>query len=138
MSQYLKVNTTISGQEHLIEALQKQGFHPLVHDIALPLEGYGGDKRRETAEIVIPRRQVGTASNDIGFKRQPDGSFQPIISEFDSRKYNAKWVAELKASVSIARITRMARRQYGCTEPQIRDVETPTGRKRVVTFTLPS
>jgi hypothetical protein len=121
----------------LVEALRKQGFHPSVHEIAVALEGYGGDKRKETAEIVIPRRQVGSASNDIGFQRQPDGSFQPIISEYDRERYDDKWVAELKSEVAIARLTRVAKRQYGCAEPEIRDVQTAAGRKRVVTFNLP-
>lgn len=65
-------------------ALLDMGFseHQLVeHTKAQQLEGYRGDKRAETAELVIPRRYVGGAANDIGFKMQEDGTYQAIISE---------------------------------------------------------
>jgi hypothetical protein len=138
MSKYLQVATEIQGQEHLLEALEKRGFHPIVHELAQPLEGYEGAKRSETAEIVIPRRQVGSASNDIGFKRQANGTFRPIISEYDSHRYNDRWLAELQADVGVARATRLARRQYGCASPQIHDIQTADGPKRVVKFIIPS
>jgi hypothetical protein len=32
-----------------------------------PLVGYLGDARAERAQIIIPRRQLDAASNDIGF-----------------------------------------------------------------------
>lgn len=42
------------------------------------------------------RRQfVGSAANDLGFKRQESGNFRPIISAYDSRFYNAAWLDEL-------------------------------------------
>lgn len=50
----------------------------------MQLEGYAGDKRADTAEIIIPRKYVGGSSNDIGFKLQEDGSWGAIISEFDT------------------------------------------------------
>jgi hypothetical protein len=51
------------------------------------LEGYHGDMRTETANIVIPRSLVnqflgGGASNDVGFTKTPDG-FDAIVSEYD-------------------------------------------------------
>jgi len=51
------------------------------------LEGYHGDKRAETANIVIPRSLVnqylgGGASNDVGFVKTSDG-FDAIVSEYD-------------------------------------------------------
>jgi hypothetical protein len=38
---------------------------------------------------------VGSASNDIGFKRFEDGTFTAIISEFDRRKYLQDWLHRL-------------------------------------------
>jgi len=60
-----------------------------VHKEAIHLHGYTGDKRQQTAEIVIPRRFVGGAANDIGFKLQEDGTYEAIISEYDRRNCSA-------------------------------------------------
>ena len=83
MSLYRERKTKINDARALEEALKQKGFSPLRHSQPVPLEGYMGDKRKDTAEIIIPRQQVGRASNDIGFKRQEDGSFAAIISDFD-------------------------------------------------------
>ena len=50
----------------------------------LPLFGYQGDRRPETAELVVRRRHLGPASNDLGFARTPRG-YVPILSEYDQR-----------------------------------------------------
>jgi hypothetical protein len=43
----------------------------------------------------VRRAQVGPASNDIGFKKQRDGSFVAIISEYDRQKYLPEWLGRL-------------------------------------------
>ena len=35
------------------------------------------------ANIIIRRQHVGGASNDVGFLKKADGSYELIISEFD-------------------------------------------------------
>ena len=57
--------------------------------------GVGGDRREQTAEVIIRKKHIGWASNDIGFRRQPDGTFEAIISEFDRRKYSPQWLDKL-------------------------------------------
>lgn len=91
MSHYTRVKSKIKDKEALIAALKDMGFTNKlqVHDKAVQLEGYQGDKRKETAEIVIPRQHVGGAANDIGFKQQNDGTWGAIISEYDRRNLNA-------------------------------------------------
>ena len=51
---------------------------------ALPLYGYEGHRRDETAELVIRRQHLGPASNDLGFRHTAKG-YVPVISEFDQR-----------------------------------------------------
>jgi hypothetical protein len=76
-----------------------------------PLIGYQGDYRTADgeghtkdaskamkADIIIPRAQVGGASNDIGFRRGPDGKYGAIISDYDSSRYNAEWMTKLRAA----------------------------------------
>jgi hypothetical protein len=66
------------------------GFRPEIHEEAVNLYGYQGDKREQKAHIVLPRSQVGGSSNDIGFERKEDGKLILHISEFDKRstKFN--------------------------------------------------
>lgn len=97
--------------ELLIQALEEMGFKP-VNCIGKPqhLEGYQGDKREQTADIIIPRKQVGGAANDIGFVRKPDGTYTAIISEYDSSRYNAGWLKKLRVSYTDKGIQRQAKR----------------------------
>jgi hypothetical protein len=93
MSQYLNIETQIVSAEHLIRALHDLGFDDVeVHQTAQPLRGWIGDRRKNTAEIIIRKKHVGTASNDIGFKWGPLGRFTAIISDFDKRDYGAAWL----------------------------------------------
>jgi hypothetical protein len=61
--------------------------HVEVHEQAQPLYGYQGDRRPESAEVIIRREFVGRAANDIGFQRGPTGEFLAIISEYDRRAH---------------------------------------------------
>lgn len=86
MSHYSKISTKITNKSFLLKALQDLGFTEAqlkVSDTPVQLEGYQGDKRTDTAEIIIPRNFVGGSSNDIGFKLQEDGTWGAIISDFD-------------------------------------------------------
>jgi hypothetical protein len=98
LSHYSHVKTKISDQECLLKALTDLGFGKdkvKVHETAQKLEGYQGDKRQQTAEVIIPRKYVQSAANDIGFKKQADGTFQAYISDYDKSKYNNDWLGKL-------------------------------------------
>jgi hypothetical protein len=102
LSVYREQTTEMSDVDCLTEALKdmplrtKQKCEPVVHKEAQQLEGYGGDKREQKAHVIIPRSQVGGASNDIGFEKGADGKFVAHISDFDKGHYNNAWMAELK------------------------------------------
>ncbi len=49
------------------------GYKPEVHEKAHNLQGYQGKKRDQKAHIIIPRKQVGSASNDVGFEKTNKG-----------------------------------------------------------------
>ena len=68
----------------LLAALAELGYAEVEEGQALPLYGYQGDRRPETAELVVRRRHLGPASNDLGFARTPRG-YVPILSEYDQR-----------------------------------------------------
>lgn len=97
MSAYMEQETSFQDADVLCATLKELGITEIQrHESAKHLEGYHGDKRPETAEIIIPRHAVGTASNDIGFKRGADGNYTAIISQFDQSRYNADWMRQLK------------------------------------------
>ena len=68
----------------LLAAPADLGYAEVEEGEALPLVGYQGDRRPETAELVVRRRHLGPASNDLGFARTPRG-YVPILSEYDQR-----------------------------------------------------
>lgn len=96
MSHYTVMKTTLGDIETLIEALADMGFATVeTHAEPQALVGYRGDARASRAEVIIRRRYVGGASNDIGFARNPDGTLSAIISDFDRKSYDVAWLGRL-------------------------------------------
>ena len=96
MSHFTRMRTRIADAEALTKALAEMGFKEVeVHAEAQHLYGYMGDRRQQTAEVIVRRKHIGTASNDIGFKRGQDGVFEAIISDFDRRTYSQDWLNRL-------------------------------------------
>lgn len=96
MSHFTTVATQITDEPSLVKALGDLGFKQVeIHETAENLYGYRGDQRSQTAEIIIRRNYIGTASNDVGFKRQPDGTFQAIISQYDRSRFSKNWLDQL-------------------------------------------
>ncbi len=103
MSHYSVVRTRMTDASLLAKALADLGFdnaevhaaaQPLI-GAAQPLIGVGGGQREQTAEVIIRRQYLGRLSNDIGFKRGADGSFEAIISDYDLQKYSQSWLQGL-------------------------------------------
>ena len=85
MSKYLAYPDILFRDRQLLMAsLEELGFAEVEEGEDLPLYGYHGDRRSDTAALVVRRHHIGSASNDLGFARTADGYF-PIISEYDKR-----------------------------------------------------
>src|ERR1039457_5236930 len=85
MSKYSSISTCFDDQDALVEALKADGFQPLLATDQVagdPLTGYQGDKRKDRAHVIIPRKQIGGSSNDIGFRPGADGPLPAGISQF--------------------------------------------------------
>jgi hypothetical protein len=62
MSAFHTVRTLYKDPECLIAALAEMGYTEVeVHEVAQHLYGYHGDKRNETANIIVRRKFVGSA-----------------------------------------------------------------------------
>lgn len=107
MSHFTKVRTTITDQDRLVAVLRDLGFAEVEsHAEPVHLYGYRGDVRPEKAEVAVRRRHIGRLSNDIGFHRAADGTFEAIISEYDRGKYDGPWLQ--KVAQRYGRLTALA------------------------------
>lgn len=83
MSKYKRIQAEFKDEAVLRQALEACGV-PFEQGQSLPMYGYHGDRRPETAEYVIRRAHIESSANDLGFHRLADGSIEVIISEYDS------------------------------------------------------
>lgn len=97
----------------LLAALADLGYSDVEEGEALPLFSYRGDRRLETAEIVVRRQHLGSASNDLGFARTPQG-YVPILSEYDQRTLqNGRFLVKLRSAYSEHVVQEVKRRLHG-------------------------
>jgi hypothetical protein len=97
----------------LLAALADLGYAEVEEGEALPLHGYQGDRRPETAELVVRRQHLGPASNDLGFARTPAG-YVPIVSEYDQRVlHGGRFLVALRTAYSERVVEAVTRRLRG-------------------------
>jgi hypothetical protein len=103
MSEFKKYPTEYKDKECLKAALAAQGYTEIEdHEQGQQLFDYHGrattylDKTGDKANIIVRRKHVGGAANDLGFKREADGTYTAIVSQFDTHKHNVKWMTDLK------------------------------------------
>ena len=96
MSAYTLINTQLMSDKFLMRALADVGFNDVeLHEKPQTLVGFEGLDREQRAEIIIRRRHLGGASNDLGFSRNSDGRFTAIVSDFDRARFGGAWLMKL-------------------------------------------
>ncbi len=124
MSAYIKQETCINDEALLLEALKEKGYSKVeVHTTPQPLVAYQGDYRTADGEghtrnpalamkahVIIRRKDIGGASNDIGFIKNEKGNYEAVISNYDSHKHNAKWMEELKQDYGVRKAKKIAKK----------------------------
>ena len=120
MSEYRKNATNCTDKDCLIEALVEMGYKREVievHDVPQQLFDFQGHKTRYTdssgdkANIIVRRQHVGGAANDLGFLLNKEAKYDAIISQYDSSKHNAKWLAGLKGNYSVSNLVKTGKAQ---------------------------
>jgi len=110
VSRYCQVLTEFKDETALVDALMETGKWTAeqieVHNTPQNLFGYRGDKRSQKAHIIIRRKHVGSASNDLGFVKGDDGNYEAIVSEYDSSRYGRAWIGNLTGNYAYHRIRR--------------------------------
>ena len=121
MSAYSTNETQFKDRDLLVKALVECGFTAdkvELHNTAQQLIDYRGqattytDVNGDKAEVIIRRKFVGGAANDIGFKRGTNGNFSAIISQYDRGcGYNQAWLGKLSAAYARNAIMQKAAKQ---------------------------
>lgn len=105
MSHYTRTTTRLSNERALTAALTAMGFQDVeCHELPATLYGYRGDARKHRANVIVRRKHIGAASNDLGFARNHEGDFVAIISEFDARHFDANWLRQLAVEYAKATV----------------------------------
>jgi hypothetical protein len=114
MSKYLVFEDfAFKDRRLLLAALADLGYTEVEEGEALALFGYQGDQRPETAQIVVRRRHLGVASNDLGFAPTTRG-YVPILSEYDQRVlHGGQFLVRLRTSYSERVVEEVRRRLHG-------------------------
>jgi hypothetical protein len=114
MSKYLVFEDfAFKDRRLLLAALTNLGYRDVEEGAALTLFGYRGDQRTETAQIVVRRRHLSPASNDLGFTHTAQG-YVPILSEYDQRVlHGGRFLVQLRTSYSERVIDEVRRRLHG-------------------------
>ena len=81
------------------------------HETATTLHGYQGDERSQVANIIVRRKHVGAASNDIGFHKRKDGKYDLVISEFDQRSKSRIFLNKFHQSYVVKQSTRQLKKK---------------------------
>lgn len=114
MSKFLSFQDyVLKDRRLLLAALADLGYAQVDEGEALALYGYEGDQRPETAEIVVRRRYLGAASNDLGFSRTAEG-YVPVVSEYDQRVlHGGQFLVKLRTTYSERVVEEVRRRLHG-------------------------
>jgi hypothetical protein len=136
MSKYEELRTILSDERHLLDALGDLGYSPEVSPAGLSLYGYLGDERPEKANIVIRRRQLNSASNDIGFARDANGVYRALISEYDRGiGFDGAWLGRVAQTYKERQTMAVAKAKgYRFLGRQV--VETQAGKKVQLRFAV--
>ena len=110
MSKYMTfTSAAFKDRECLLNALSECGYETVEEGASLSLYGYQGDKRVETAQIVVRRKFIGSASNDLGFQKTENG-YVPVISEYDQRyMMQGKFLTNLRTNYNLKSAEKLAR-----------------------------
>lgn len=113
MSHFTRVKTQFKSGENLVRALKAMGFKQVEqHASPKGLYGYQGDLRSDTAHIIVRRKYVGSASNDLGFIRREDGTYEAIISAYDRQTgKDERWMTRLRREYGRSTVMEYAKRK---------------------------
>ena len=143
MSEYVDITTEFKDLPSLVTALCETGGWTReqieIHETLQPLVGYDKVRNDQGAHVIVRRQHVGSASNDIGFRREANGRYTLLMGDYDrgtgeyaslasTARYGAKWQGRLKQNYAYQTLKSQQAR-YGRTVTR----ETKANGKMIVT-----
>ena len=102
MSAYKIIQCSFKDQKTLIDSLKNLGYEPVVYKEKHHLKGYQDDVREQLAEIIVPKQQISSVSNDLGFTYSVEqDEYVMICSHYDAHKGVADKVKQSYALTAI-------------------------------------
>jgi hypothetical protein len=136
LSKYIEMRTALRDERYLVDALRELGYESEVCREGKALMGYMGDERAERAQIIIRRKHLDSASNDIGFARDGSGVYRAIISEYDRGiGFNDAWIGRVSQTYK-ERQTMAVAKAKGYIFKGREVIETPQGKKVQLRFAV--
>ncbi|MBL8862450.1 MAG: hypothetical protein JNK02_10620 [Planctomycetes bacterium] len=90
------VTTPIWSEEHLVAALAQVGFADVERQRqSVPLDSWRGTPLGAEASLIVRRKHLGAASDDLGFVRNGRGSFDMVLSEGHFFRFDRRWIEDL-------------------------------------------
>jgi hypothetical protein len=120
MSEFHVVEIEMDDVDCLLQALKEMKYNPKVHQDAVNLYGYQGDKRKQKAHVVIPRSQVGSASNDVGFEKV-DGKYIMHLSAYDKGVFKLNKLKQLYAKNKVFKFVKKNAGRYSLGKTQTKE-----------------
>ena len=96
-------------KELLLAALRAMGFSPVCDAV---MSDYWNEYRGNApkADILIPKSQLKNSYDDIGFKRDANGSYSAVIGDMDRRKgFGQSWLDLIKGNYLEVGVIRQAK-----------------------------
>ncbi|MBL8859594.1 MAG: hypothetical protein JNL28_13890 [Planctomycetes bacterium] len=86
------------SEQDLARALGEMGLKNVeVHPQAQALCDWIGRPTDVLANVIVRRKDLGASSDDMGFVRAEDGTFDLIVSEIHLFRFDKKWLTDLAA-----------------------------------------
>ena len=107
MSAYKKIKCDITDKATLLEALNNLGVAYVESEKGQLLQGYRGDTRNISANIIIPRAEVnkawsGGASNDVGLVYDPHKQmYSLLVSDYDITRGVRERIVQAYAATAV-------------------------------------
>ena len=105
MSAYSTNQTQFRELPLLLKALEEMGFSTVeVYETTHDLIDFQGKKTHyvdatgDKAEVIIRRKYLRGMANDMGFRKTANGTYEAIISQYDSHTYSQAWLGKLSAA----------------------------------------
>ena len=137
MSKFEQMETKLTEDQYLAEALEAIGYKPVVDWNGQTLRGYGGAIWPEKAQIVIPRAQLNGALADIGFVRDACGVFRAVIDDMDRdySGFDSAWLGRLTQTYKEKQTMAVARAK-GYVFKGREVIDTPQGKRVQLRFAV--